>query len=312
MSPQSFSILLACIGASLLGTSPLFVRMSDIDSVATGFYRMLFAMPLLFIWMMMERKSNGPTVFSKKSLSIIILAGIFFAFDLALWNWSIDHTAIVNSTLFNNTAVFFVPLIMWAFYGEKQSVRFITGVTAGLFGVYLMFQESFHISLDHVVGDIVAIASGLMVGLYVIAVKEVRQNMSAGTLMFAISVPCVLGLALLTYLWGESFGPLTLRDGFSIFGQAVLVHTIGQGCLAYSMGRIPASYSALILLLAPVNAAVWGLLFYDESLSLMKTSGMIIIMLSILFVRERKKEEPIPEKYEVIDPITLDQTTPKP
>lgn len=287
MKTSVFTLILACLGALLLGASPVFVRISDLGPVTTGFYRMLFAMPFLFIWMASEKRA-AISLFSKKGNVAIILAGSFFALDLALWNWSIDYTAIVNATLFNNTAAFFVPLLVWLLYQEKQSLRFIIGVVTGLFGCVLLFQESFYISMDNLVGDIVALISGLTVAFYVIAVTRVRASIGAGTLMFWLSFPTIIVLGLIALLMGENFGPLTWRDGVSIFGQAVLVHTLGQGLLAYAMGKIPASYSALIMLLAPVNAAFLGWLVYGEELSLMKCAGMVIVMMSILFVKDKK------------------------
>src|SRR5260221_1625015 len=102
-------VLMACVGAMLLGFSPIFVRMSDLGPMSTGFYRMLFSLPLLWVWMYWEEKHvqrEHVHIPKTKDYLIIVLAGFFFALDLGLWNWSIGYTAIVNATLFNNTAAF--------------------------------------------------------------------------------------------------------------------------------------------------------------------------------------------------------------
>lgn len=288
MTPTTLtSIFMACLGSTLIGASAIFVRLSDLGPLTTGFYRMLFALPLLALWMGWERKEGLlQSTFPRKGGLILFAAGVFFAFDLALWNWSIDQTTIVNSTLFNNTAVFFVPLIMWALVGERQTQRFIISGITGFVGCLFLVGESISVSLTNLFGDIVAIASGVMVALYLIVLKRIRGEITTGFLMFWSCIFCLLFLTFFSVFSGESFWPLTFKDIISIFGQAVLVHTIGQGLMAYSLGKIPASYAALILLLAPLTAAVLGWIVYAEALSSIKILGMILIMGSIIVARK--------------------------
>jgi len=174
-------ILFACLGSALIGSSAIFVRVSELGPITTGFYRMLFALPLLALWMRWEQKKGMlQNLFPAKGIIGLILAGAFFALDLALWNWSIDHTTIVNSTLFNNTAAFFVPLIMWVFFQEKQSLRFILAALTGFIGCVCLVSQSFSISFMTILGDVVALGSGIMVALYLIAIHRIRENVSTG------------------------------------------------------------------------------------------------------------------------------------
>lgn len=284
------SILFMCMGSTLLGTSAIFVRLSDLGPLATGFYRMLFALPFLVVWMVLERGQRNNslhTSFTKTDVLAYVLAGLFFALDLALWNWSIDRTTIVNSTLFNNTAAFYVPFIMWIIFKEKPSLAILVAALIGFIGCSLLVGENFTISLNSVFGDMVALLSGLMVALYIISIKHISGHGSTGFLMFWTGIICTLFLALFGYISGEFFWPLTAKDFVSTFGQAVLVHALGQGLIAFSLVNIQASYAAIILFLAPVTGAVLGWLFYDETLSLLKIIGMLLIMASIIAVRRK-------------------------
>lgn len=281
------AILLACAGGILLGFSPLFVRASDLGPMTTGFYRLLFSLPLLWIWMRYEASSarEMKRVLDKNDRLVLTLAGVFFALDLALWNWSIDYTAIVNATLFNNTSAFFVPLVMWLIFVQQQTKRTFVTAIFGFMGCVLLGIESFNISIDNLVGDIVALLSGLMVTAYVITIKKIRDRLSTGLIMFWSTLISLIGMGVFGVLFKESFWPLTNHDWMSVGGQAVLVHVMGQGFLAYSFGKIPASYGALIMLLAPVTAAIFGWAIYAEALSVIKVIGIVIIMGSIVAVR---------------------------
>jgi drug/metabolite transporter (DMT)-like permease len=191
----------------------------------------------------------------------------------------------VNATLFNNTSAFFLPLLMWGVFSEKISLRTLLTAIFGFSGCILLAGESFTISLNNLIGDLVALLSGLMVTSYVIVVKRIRARLSAGLVMFWTGVISLLGMGIFGLVFGESFYPFTRNDWISLFGQAILVHSLGQGCLAYSFGKISASYGALIMLLAPVTAAILGWTIYGETLSVTKVIGIVIIMTSIIVVR---------------------------
>ncbi len=284
------SVMLMCLGSALIGSSAVFVRLSDLGPLTTGFYRMLFALPLLMVWMRWEKKEHSHSPPNRIFLSDVwglIIAGIFFAVDLALWNWSIDYTTIVNSTLLNNTAALYVPLLVWLLFKEKPSRRIIIAAFIGFLGCAFLVGESFSISFKSLLGDMVALLSGLMVALYLISLKHIRDRVLTGFLMFWTGGCATLFLALFSYVAGEAFWPLTLRDFMNILGQAVLVHTLGQGLIAYSLGKIPASYAAVILFLAPVTGALLGWVFYAESLSIAKLFGMALVMVSVVAVRKK-------------------------
>lgn len=282
-----FSIFMACVGSILTGFSPIFVKASDLGPMTTGFYRLLFSLPLLWIWMRWEedKGTQKKQPITRNDAFIIGLAGAFFSFDLALWNWSIDYTAIVNATLFNNTSAFFVPLVMWLVFSQPQSMRTLLTAVSGFMGCALLGFESFHISMDNLMGDIVSLLSGVMVTAYVITVKRIRGRFSTGLLMFWTSIVSLMGMGIFGVLFQESFWPLTANDWCSVLGQGLLVHVMGQGFLAYSFGKIPASYGALVMLLASVMAAILGWLIYGEALSFIKIIGVSIILISIVAVR---------------------------
>ena len=55
----------------------------------------------------------------KKHFPILILAGVFFGIDMAIWNWSIMFTSVAHATLLANTAPIFVTLISYFYLRNK-------------------------------------------------------------------------------------------------------------------------------------------------------------------------------------------------
>lgn len=280
-------LISAVMGGILIGCSPIFVRISDLGPMSTGFYRMILALPILYLWMQAEDKNGSGAKLTNKEIVAIIFGGLFFGVDIAIWNWSLDYTAIVNATLFNNTAAFFVPIIAWLLYRQKPRATFMISVITGFIGCAMLAGDSLTISIKNVVGDFASLTSGLTVAIYVVLVKKLRSKINTGRLMFLTCTVSAVSLLGLAFLFGETMWPLTTNDWISILALAVLVHAGGQGLLAYSMGKIPASYVALIMLLAPVTASVLGWAVYSESLNLLKLTGIGLIMASIIAVREK-------------------------
>lgn len=204
-----------------------------------------------------------------------------------LWNWSIDYTTIVNSTLFNNTAAFFVPLFMWFLYRQKPSLIYFIAVLVCFLGCIFLFADSLSISVNNLWGDSTALMSGTMVALYLIALKRIREEITTGFLMFWTGLFSLIFLGIFSILAGESFWPLTWKDIISIFGQTVIVHLVGQSLLAFSLGKVPTNYVALILFLAPATAGILGWIIYAEALGIFKIAGIVLIVVSILSVRKK-------------------------
>ncbi len=100
--PLAFPALL--LGNVALAFGPWLVRLSDVGPVAVGFWRLLIALP--FLWLL-ARAVRQPVYLPRRSLTLIVLAAaILYALDLAAWNAGILMTKLVNATLFGNSGSF--------------------------------------------------------------------------------------------------------------------------------------------------------------------------------------------------------------
>jgi drug/metabolite transporter (DMT)-like permease len=120
MMTRPFLLLVA--GAVAIGFAPIFVRLVSAGPVATAFWRMALAVPVL--WIVASRQNIS--VAGPFRSAIIWLAGLAFALDLTAWHFSIRLTSVTNATLLANCAVLLVPLLSWLFLRR--------GVRLGTFG----------------------------------------------------------------------------------------------------------------------------------------------------------------------------------
>src|SRR5687767_5998471 len=130
------------IGATGIGLAPILVRLSETGPVATAFYRLLLAQPI--IWLLLKREQS-PTTENKpnrQDLLYAAIAGLLFSADLSIWHWSLKLTTVANSTFVTNLTPFFVSVAAWLLYKERVSSRLILGMLIAFAGGFLMVAES--------------------------------------------------------------------------------------------------------------------------------------------------------------------------
>ena len=119
------------LGALAIGSSALFVKVSETAPVATAFWRVFLALPFLWAWSVIGQGHRHRASFAGER-GLLIAAGLFFAGDLAFWHWSIVLTSVANSTLLANLAPIFVTLAAWLLFRKQLSMKFMTGLAIAL------------------------------------------------------------------------------------------------------------------------------------------------------------------------------------
>ncbi|MGB0935583.1 MAG: DMT family transporter [Alphaproteobacteria bacterium] len=292
---SSLPMIMAVTGAVMLGISPIFVRITDIGPNATGFFRLLLALPLVWAWMLVENKLHPKTVHKPngKEHWLMILAGFFFSLDLAAWHLSIDMTTVINASLFNNFTPFFVPFFLWMIYKERPSWVYILCVVAAITGAMIMSGGVVTVRPEQLVGDALALFSAMIFSGYILVIKSLRFKFNASTLMWWTTISNAVFMLIFCLYTGEDFWPDTTNDWIGVLGLAACIHIGGQGLLAYSMGKVSAGFIVVLLLLSPVVASVLGWMIFDESIQWIQVLGGAIILGSIVVARmDERKSDP--------------------
>ena len=90
------ALIVLLIGACIIGLAPILVRLADSGPAAVGFWRMVFALPLLFL--LAQRETGGVG----RAGPVLLLAGGAFALDLAFWHYGIALTSVAKATILSN------------------------------------------------------------------------------------------------------------------------------------------------------------------------------------------------------------------
>ena len=126
-------VLLALLAVAFLATGGIFVRQSGLAPINTGFYRMLFSIPLL--WPLAYGRLHRLSV---KQVVLLFVAGLFLAGDVALWNTSFGYTTVANANLLTNLTPFTVIPVAYFLFHERLPRLFLPGAAVTLAGVILL------------------------------------------------------------------------------------------------------------------------------------------------------------------------------
>ena len=179
-------IFLLVIGASMLGGSGIFVKLSDSSPSLIAFYRSLFALPFLFAWMKFEeRNSSSDIIWDKKTFFFLFLGGLCFALDMSIWNWSLSFTSVANATLMANIAPVFVVIFGVLFLGYKIEISFIVTLLLALLGVFLVVLPGEKIM---VFGDSLGILAAVFYAGYILSIKDLTNILQPAKTLFMVTI----------------------------------------------------------------------------------------------------------------------------
>lgn len=273
--------LLLVAGAVAIGFAPIFVRLASTGPVATAFWRMALAVPVL--WMLASRRNVSASVTFRSP--IVWLAGLAFALDLTAWHFSIRLTSVTNATLLANCAVLLVPLLSWLFLHRAARPVTIGCAALAFTGIVLLSSPSLHTAGHKLLGDVLALVTAGFYAIYLIAIAVARERVAASSLTLASSLLSSLALVVFVPLAGERLFPVAALDWLWLIGLALISQVFGQTAIAHALGRIPPAQAAIGLLVQPVSAAVLAWVLFGETMSGLQLLGGGLVLASITAVR---------------------------
>ncbi|OUB80925.1 DMT family transporter [Bacillus wiedmannii] len=277
-------IFLVFLSVCFLATGGIFVKISELPPINTGFYRVLISIPLLlpFVWKEIRKVS-------KKDIGLILLAGAFLAGDLILWNISFYYTSVANANLLANL----VPLVIIPFsffiFKEKITRVFFIGAIVTLSGVLVLVSGKAIITADNLFGDMLAFLTSFFYALFLLTVYKVRERVSASIIMFVSAFGSAVTIFISMIFTEGIYIPSSSLEWLPLMGLAIFSQILGQGLLSYCLGKVNVVLSSILVLLQPIVAAIYAWFIFTQKLTIVEVIGMVIALIGIYIVKMKEK-----------------------
>lgn len=273
-------VCLIFLAICFLATGGIFVKLSPLPPINTGFYRVLFSIPMLLPFLKKhELQLTG------KQITTMILAGAFLAGDLALWNLSFYYTSVANANLLVNLTAFTVIPCSYFLFKEKITKQFLIGALITFLGVIFLMCNKVTLTPNRLLGDLMSLTTSFFYALFILTVYKLREHISSNIIMFVSAFGSLIVLGI-TIVFTEGFYiPQNFSQLWPLLCLALVSQILGQGLLAYCLGRVNASLSSIITLSQPVVAALYAWIIFQEKLDTHSIIAIIITLIGVYLAK---------------------------
>ena len=275
-------VLLALLAVAFLATGGIFVRQSGLAPINTGFYRMLFSIPLL--WPLAYGRLHRLSV---KQVVLLFVAGLFLAGDVALWNTSFGYTTVANANLLTNLTPFTVIPVAYFLFHERLPRLFLPGAAVTLAGVILLVGGKASPVPGNYYGDFLALAAAFFYAGFLLIAYRLRDSIESSVIMFVSAFGGLVGLFAASLAVEGLQVPQGWNDLWPILALTLCVQVVGHNLLTHCQGKLSVNLSSVICLSQPAIAAVYSWAVFSEQLSGLEVLGIVVVIAGVYIVKRQ-------------------------
>lgn len=283
---SAFVALLA--GGVAIGFAGIFVRLSDVGPLASAFWRMALAAPVLWGWALAVRRQDDAAGKRTDFTRALLLAGLYFAGDMAVWHVSLHYTTVANASLLSNFAPLFIALWMWWAHKVRFARVFMVGMFIALAGAVLLVAPNAAgggFDGGRLFGDGLGLSSAVFYAGYQLMIKDARDRYSTARLMAWSTSVTALALLPFALATSDAFWPAGAAGWLPLLGLALVAQIGGQTVIAYASAHLQASLSSISLLIQPLTATIAAWILFAEAIGPVQMAGGALLVWGIYLSR---------------------------
>lgn len=265
-------------GILCISIFPILIKLRLASGLISAFYRMFFAVILLFPYVLLSKKFKLPTL---KLALLAGLCGILFASDVAVWNIAIQDSSATQASLLTNLSPLWVGIGSFLFLKSKPATNFWIGTVVSLLGMVTLVGFSFFMELNFDQAFLFAVLSGILYSIYLLVSKNVLSEVDILSFMIINLLASSTYLGILCYYMDESFTGFSTSGWFVFVLQAVICQLCAWLSISYATQHMRTTRVSLSLLSQAVITSILAWLFLEEKITLQMIIGGIILLFGI-------------------------------
>ena len=293
--PRQAATAQLLVGAAIIGTNGLMVRLAEMAPTAVAFWRMLLAGLMLGALVLVR---HGWQPLSRRAWWWCALPALAFAIDLWMWHRSILLVGPGLATLLANAQVFFMALAGLLLFRERLGWRFAAGVLLAFFGLWLMLGGDWaSLPDEYRWGVWLGLGTGVAYAAYNIGIKRSQVEAAQGKPRAPVEqVLCIaafgsaLCLGLLGRAEGVAFAPPGLHAWIVLLALAAVGHCLSWILISRAMVALPVALAGLLLLTQPIVAYLLDVALFDLPTTPRQWLGLAVSLAGIFVAGMKSKE----------------------
>lgn len=277
------------LGILCISIFPVIVKMNLTSGLISAFYRMAIATVIIVPVAVYKNKMRleNPAI-----LLPIVLCGLLFACDIAVWNVSIQKSSATQATLLTNLSPIWVGIFSFAFLGYRPRKSFWLGTAIALSGMIVFVGVDTILDLKLDLAFFLALLSGLLYAIYILVSKRVLEKIGVIPFMTYSMITSTIFLFAVNVFFRESFVGFSEKAWLSLFVQGIVCQLTAWLLISYATQKMRPTRVSLSLLSQAIFATVLAALFVNEKITSIQMlgSGIILIGIATTFYEKKSKE----------------------
>jgi len=273
--------LAALLGVLGISFSAVFVRLAAVSPVTATFFRAAYALPALAgVWAL----SRGDDPRARPARLLAFASGVILGIELAFWHKSIALIGVGLATVLANVQVVVVATVAWILYGERPGMgtaAIIGGILAGVALTSGLARPDAYGSAP-IAGVALGAFAGGCYAIFLLTFRAANRALAptAGPLFDSTIGMAIGALLCAPFDPGFAFAPSWPAHAWLAL-LAMVSQVIGWLLIAPALPRLPALETSILLLVQPVFALAWGVLFFAERLSALQWLGATMVLAGV-------------------------------
>ena len=278
-----------------VSTASILIRMSSAPPLIIAFYRMLLSTLLLAPFFM---RSNGITrvrELGRRWFLNLMGVGVVLAIHFATWITSLSLTSVASSVIFVHVDPIFVAIVSHFLFKERITRRTIIGIIVAFAGATIIAIGDMGIDKMNFIGDMLALVGAVMLGIYILAGRRIRQDLDLVSYVTPVYATSALVLGLMSLATGTSLIGYSSNEYLLFLVIAVVPMIFGHTVYNWTLKYLTAPVVSISLLGEPVGASILAYIFLDETPTLMVMVGGAVTLAGILICVFKSEDTETPQ-----------------
>ncbi len=307
-------ILVIIFGILAVSTGSIFVRYAQeyAPSIVVAAYRLGLATLILAPIALTRHRSELARIQGVER-RLAIGSGIFLALHFATWITSLEFTTVVSSVVLVSTAPLWVALLSPFTIKEPLTKLILIGMGLAFLGVIIVGISDVcsvkngdlvcpplneFIRGDAFIGDLLALAGAWMAAGYLLIGRRLRVGISLVPYIFVVYGMAAAVLIIIMFASGQqAFGyPPQTYLWFVLL--ALVPQILGHSSFNWALGYLSAAFVSITLLGEPIGSAILAYILLDETPTLLKIFGAILILAGIYIASRSETKKRVAKNQE--------------
>ncbi|MGD2200861.1 MAG: DMT family transporter [Candidatus Bathyarchaeota archaeon] len=276
--PPNLALLVSIIAVS---TASILIRMSGAPPLAIASYRLLFT-TLILLPFYLHSGGGGRLIGAKRRDILTLFAvGVVLALHFASWITSLSLTSVASSVIFVHIDPIFVAAMSHFVLKERIGKGTLMGIFVAFVGATVIALGDAGSGRESLLGDLLALVGAMMLGLYLLAGRRLRQNLDLVSYVTPVYATSAFTLVLGSLLTGTRLAPYPLYEYLLFLAIAVVPMIFGHTVYNWALRYIEAPVVSISLLGEPVGATILAYVFLGESPPPITLLGGAVTLLGI-------------------------------